>query len=212
MVKLAILGASGHGKVVAEIAELCGWREVHFFDDNYPNISKLEGWDVKGDTQHLLSAKNNYHSVVVAIGNNSVRYNKMMFLKENGFTICTLVHPKAVVSIYSEIGLGSVVMAGAVVNPFAKVGNACIINTSATVDHDCKLGDAVHVSPGANLAGATNVGSLTWVGIGSTVKQCVSIGRNVIVGAGAVVLQDIPDDVTVVGVPAKIYIGAQTSC
>ena len=62
----------------------------------------------------------------------------------------------------------------------------------------------VRVSPGAHLAGKVHVGELTHIGIGASVVQGVEIGRNVIVGAGGVVTRDLPDNVTAVGVPAKV--------
>jgi sugar O-acyltransferase (sialic acid O-acetyltransferase NeuD family) len=201
--RLAILGASGHGKVVAEIAELCGWDEIHFYDDNWPNVKANGAWNVLGDTGSLVENSSVYNSVIVAIGNNSIRYDKSLYLIAQGFNLAILIHPLAIVSAYSEVSPGSVVMAGAVINPFAKIDMASIINTSATVDHDCIIEYGVHISPGVNVAGAVTVGALTWLGIGASIKQCVSIGRQVVVGAGAVVVNDIPDGLTVVGVPAK---------
>jgi hypothetical protein len=38
--RLAILGASGHGKVVADAAGLAGWDEVVFFDDAWPGLTQ----------------------------------------------------------------------------------------------------------------------------------------------------------------------------
>jgi sugar O-acyltransferase (sialic acid O-acetyltransferase NeuD family) len=201
--RLAILGASGHGKVIAEIAELCGWDEIHFFDDKWPNMITNGPWNVLGDTNSLVENSSTYNSVIVAIGNNSTRYDKSLYLIAQGLNLATLIHPLAIVSGYSEISPGSVVMAGAVINPFAKIGMASIVNTSATVDHDCMIEYGVHISPGVNIAGAVIVGALTWLGIGANIKQCVSIGRQVVVGAGSVVVNDIPDGLTVVGVPAK---------
>lgn len=203
MQRLAILGASGHGKAVAEVAELCGWQEIHFYDDDWLSPKGAMPWPVLGDTNGLLENIANYDGIIVAIGNNVVRYGRSLFLSESGGRLVTLVHPRAIVSSYAQIAPGCVVMAGAIVNPFAKIGFATIINTAATIDHDCLLGQGIHVSPGANLAGGVTVGDLSWIGIGASVKQCVAIGRQVIVGAGAVVVSHIADGLTVVGVPAK---------
>lgn len=202
MKKLAILGASGHGKVVAEIAELNGWQ-VSFFDDAWPEIQQIESWEVKGATDDLLENIKAYAGVMVAIGNNQARYNKFLNLQIVSSKFISLIHPKAVVSNYAKIGRGTVVMAGAIINPFAMVGLGCIVNTAATIDHDCKLGDCVHISPGVNLAGAVLVGDLSWIGIGAIVKQCVEVGSSVMVGAGAVVVKDVIDNSVVVGIPAR---------
>ena len=203
MTKCAILGASGHGKVVAEIAELNGYIQIDFFDDRWPELVNQEHWKVLGNTQALLNKIEMYDLIVVAIGNNTIRLKKQRILKEAGSVFKALIHPKAVVSQYSQIGIGSVIMANAVVSSFASIGKSCIINTSSTVDHDCVFLDGVHISPGANLAGAVNIGECAWVGIGAQVKQLVNIGSGVIIGAGSTVLKDIPNNHIVVGNPAK---------
>lgn len=202
MKHLAVFGASGHGKVVAEIAEMTGWQ-VSFFDDAYPNIRQVEHWPVLGNTIDFESRKEEFNGAFVAIGNNAVRLVKLNGLMGMGVELPTLIHPNACVSQYAHIGYSCVVMAMAVINPFVKIGFGGIINTASTLDHDCVLGDCVHVSPGANLAGGVTVGSCSWVGIGASVKQYLNIGSNVLVGAGAAVVSDVADNVTVVGVPAK---------
>ena len=203
MNRLAILGASGHGKVVADTAECCGWEVIDFFDDAWPQLNSIGVWQVVGDTALLKSRMQIYDGVLVAIGNNRIRYRKLLELEEAGGRLCSLVHPAATVSRYAELKSGSVVFAGAVVNAEALIGRGAIINTGSSVDHDCVLGECVHVSPGARLAGGVKVGDLSWVGIGASVRQFVQIGTQVTVGAGAVVTADIADFLTVVGVPAK---------
>lgn len=209
MKSIAILGASGHGKVVAEIAELTGFDEVVFFDDAWiGNEGAGDGksdfpWEVRGDTEALLARVGDFDACVVGIGNNKIRWEKQSLLKQAGARMPLLIHPRATVSTYSDLGEGSVVMANAVINPFVKIGDSCIVNTGATIDHDCILRDAVHVSPGANLGGGVEVGFQSWVGIGACVKQYLEIGSGVMVGAGAAVVKDVPNNQTVVGVPAR---------
>jgi len=203
MKRLAVLGASGHGKVVAEIAELLGWN-VTFFDDAFPEMSKLEVWQVKGTTTDLLATLSDFEGCIVAIGNNEIRLDKALMLESKQANLVALVHPLAVVSQYSQVGVGSVVMAGAVINPFTSIELANIINTGATIDHDCILGAGVHISPGANLAGAVCIGNQSWVGIGAVIKQGLLIGEKVTVGAGAVVVSNLPSNVVAIGVPAKV--------
>jgi len=201
--RLAILGASGHGKVVADTAECCGWLAIEFFDDAWPGLKKNGVWPVVGGTRDLIKQLTDFDGVVVAIGNNSVRHDKLVELRTRGARLATLIHPAASVSRYAAIGEGTVVFAGAVVNAGAFVGLGGILNTSCSIDHDCVLGESVHISPGVRLAGGVQVGDLSWVGIGASVRQLICIGRHAMVGAGSVVVSDIPDDVTVAGVPAK---------
>lgn len=200
---LAILGASGHGKVLADIAELTGWKKIVFFDDAWPEKTDNGVWKVIGDTKMLLNNLNNYQGVIVAIGNNKVRQQKLQQLDSAGAKIITLIHPSATVSRYTQIGLGSVIVAGAVINPDCIIGSGAIINTCSSVGHDCNLGDAVHVCPGARLAGGTDVGDRAWIGVGSSVRQLIKVGADAIVGAGSVVVKNIHSDTVVIGNPAK---------
>lgn len=201
--RLAILGASGHGKVVADTALQAGWAEVAFFDDAWPELAHNSVWEVVGDTASLLQNMADFDGIAVGIGNNRIRLAKTRELIAAEAKLATIVHPSAVVSPLAELGPGSVVFAGAVVQVDSRLGEACIINTNASVDHDCVLGDGVHICPGANLAGLVQVGEASWVGIGASVKQLVRIGRDVMVGAGAAVVADVADADSVVGVPAR---------
>lgn len=200
---LAVLGASGHGKVVADTAECCGWQPIEFFDDAWPDLQYSGVWPVVGNTTALMERLADFDGVLVAIGNNRVRHAKLVELRTAGAPLATLIHPAASVSRYAVIGEGTVVFAGAVVNAGACVNQGGILNTGCSVDHDCVLGEAVHISPGARLAGGVQVGNQSWVGIGASVRQLICIGQRAMVGAGSAVVSDIPDGVTVAGVPAK---------
>ena len=152
---LAILGASGHGKVIADSAEASGFRHIVFFDDAWPGIATNGPWEVVGTTQDLLLNLESYSSVVVAIGNNAIRYNKLNTLLDAGAPVVSVVHPSAIVSPHSSLGVGSVVFAGAVVNAGAEVGAGTIVNTNAVIEHDCVLGfRATSVQVGFWLAGS----------------------------------------------------------
>lgn len=204
MNKLAILGASGHGKVVADTAERCGWQVIEFFDDAWPQATHNGVWNVVGDTAALKGTLHAYDGVLVAIGNNLIRHHKLLDLERAGARLCTLIDPAATVSRYALLDAGSVVFAGVVVNADARIGLGAILNTGCSVDHDCMLGAAVHISPGARLAGGVRVGDLSWIGIGASVRQLVQIGKQVTVGAGSAVVSDVADLMTVAGVPAKM--------
>lgn len=203
MKRLAILGASGHGKVVADIALTLGWDSVVFFDDAWPLISTNGHWLVEGDAETLVERKDQFDGVIVAIGHCRTRLKLQTLLESSGCRIATLVHPGACVSQFGSVGAGSVVMPGAVINADSVIGRACIINSGATVDHDDVLADGVHIAPGANVSGNVSVGECSWIGVGAAIKQGVSIGSDVMVGAGSVVVNDVAGGLTVVGNPAK---------
>ena len=203
--RLAILGASGHGKVVADAAERAGWRSVVFFDDAWPGLKANGPWAVEGNTEALIERLSDFDGVVVAIGNNRIRAVKQAELVAAGGKMATIVHPSAMVSAHASIDDGSLVFANAVVNACATVGAGVIINTGAVVEHDCVVGNFAHISPNAVLAGGVTLGSLVWVGSCASVKQLIAIGEASVVGMGAVVTKDVPPGVTVVGNPAKVF-------
>lgn len=201
--RLAILGASGHGKVVADAAEAVGWQDVVFFDDAWPGLQENGSWLVKGDTNALMDALSDYDGVVVGIGNNAIRTNKQMQLINAGAAVVTIIHPDATVSPHAQVGSGSVVFAQAVVNACATVGAGVIVNTGSVVEHDCVVGDFSHISPNAVLAGGVRLQEQCWVGAGASVRQLLEVGKAAVVGMGSVVTKNVSAGVTVAGNPAK---------
>jgi sugar O-acyltransferase (sialic acid O-acetyltransferase NeuD family) len=202
--KIAILGAGGHGKVVADTALQVGWDEVFFFDDNWPVLKANGDWPVVGDSEALIKKVDEFSGVVVAIGNNRVRLEKVWQFLRLGFSLPVLVHPRSYVASGVKIESGSVVFAGAVIQPGSSLGFAAIVNTGATVDHDCSLSSGVHVCPGAHLAGGVRAGECSSVGIGATVNQYLTLGAYVTIGAGAAVISDVREAEVVVGVPSRL--------
>lgn len=198
MKKLVIIGASGHGRVVADIAVKNGYESIVFLDDN-ETIKKCGRYPVVGKCREAGNFTD--RDIIVAIGDACVRQKIQESLEDR--EIPALIHPSAIVAENVTIGNGTVVMAGAVINPGAAIGNGCIINTSSSVDHDCNICDYVHVSVGAHLAGTVNVGERTWIGAGATVSNNVDITSDCMIGAGAVVINDIREGGTYIGVPAR---------
>lgn len=193
--KIVIIGASGHGKVIADIALKNGYEKIVFLDDN-DSITECAGFPVIGKS---CDAKNLDGDKIVAIGNAKIRER----IKKNLDNVVTLIHPKAVISRRVEIGKGSVVMAGAVINSDVIIGDGCIINTGGSVDHDCVIGDYAHVSIGSRVAGTVRIGERTWIGAGAIISNNINICEDCIIGAGAVVVKNIDESGTYVGVPAK---------
>lgn len=195
--KITILGASGHGKVVAEIARLCGYTEIEFLDDDETKVS-CGRYPVVGKCKEVVPIDND---IFIAIGDNEIR--RRFIRGHYDKRIVSLIHPSAVVSDDVVIGKGSVVMAGSVINPGTKIGVGCIVNTCSSVDHDCKVGDYVHIAVGAHICGTVNVGENVWIGAGAILSNNVSICDDTFIGAGAVVTKDIYESGTYIGVPAK---------
>ncbi|MFD2891035.1 acetyltransferase [Flavobacterium chuncheonense] len=193
-----LFGASGHGKVIADAILSNKNVAISAFIDDNPNTKTILEIPVLHSASIQLTSNDD---CVLCIGNNKIRKNVAEKLKTN-FT--EVFHPKAVISNFSTIGKGTVVMAGAVVNPEVVIGKHCIINTNAVVEHDCFIEDYVHISPNAALAGNVVVGEGSHIGIGASVIQGIRIGKWATIGAGAVVINNVPNGAMVVGNPGRI--------
>lgn len=198
MKKLIIIGASGHGKVLLDIALANDYKVLGFLDDS-ESIKEVLGYPVLGkvETAHT------YDDVefIIGIGNNSVRKRVAEMLEVSW---ATLIHPNAVVSRFSKLGVGTVVMPWAIINPGSTIGKHVILNTASIIEHDNVISNYVHISVKAALAGSVNIGECSQVSIGATVKNNISICENVMVGAGAVVVKNIEKAGVYVGIPAVL--------
>ncbi len=206
MRRLVIIGASGHGRVAADVARRRGYREIVFLDDNRElrNCGKYPVIGTAADFRRLVDEMRIPSEFFVAVGNAGIREALQKKLEYAGGTPVTLVHPDAVIGDEVRIGAGSVMMAGAVINPGTVIGGGCIINTSSSVDHDCMLGDYVHIAVGAHVAGNVMIGNAAWIGAGATISNNLRICDRCVIGAGAVVVSDIRKRGKYVGIPAKI--------
>lgn len=202
MKSVIIIGASGHGKVVADIIQKSGDRVFGFLDDNAKLKNEFLGFPILGKIENYKRYKN-IAEFIIAIGDAGVRSN--ISKKLQNVKIYTAIHPTAVISSLDvSIGKGTVIMANAVINSGSHIGDFCIINTGAIVEHDNTIEDFVHVSVGAKLAGTTYVGKYTWIGIGAVVSNNLKICDNCVIRAGAVVIENITKSGNYQGVPAKI--------
>lgn len=200
--RLGIIGAGGHGKVVADTAERAGWSEVVFFDPRFADgVAKHAHWPIVAAPEDVEA--HGCDGYFVAIGNGKARQTWCERLLDCGLPLVSIVDPAGLVSQYAVLESGVLVVAGAVVNVDCSLGRGVIVNTRASIDHDCVIGAYSHVCPGSALAGSVKVGEHCWLGIGSQVKQGICIGNAGTVGAGATVVSDIDDGLTVVGTPAR---------
>lgn len=201
MGRLFIVGCSGHGKVIADIAiKQNKYDEILFLDDN-PVADSCLGFPVTGNSTYgdIVSQD----EIIVAIGNSEIRRRLQEQYEKRCLSMATMIHPDAVIGTAVKIGDGTVVMAGAVINSDSVIGKGVIVNTGATVDHDNIISDYVHISVGAHTAGNVTVGKAVWIGAGAVVSNNLCICDNVMIGAGTVVIRDIEEPGTYVGVPAR---------
>ena len=197
--KIVIIGAGGHGRVVADVAKLNGYESILFLDDDSENKNPNKVGPISDFPNYI-----DKYDFFVAVGNNASREKLTSHIAEFGANIVTLIHPRAVVCEDVKMGRGCFVMAGAVINTNVKIGEGVIVNTSSSIDHDCEIGDYTHVSVGTHIAGTVKTGKRVFLCAGVTVVNNVSISDDCVIGAGAVVVNNIDEKGLYLGVPARI--------
>jgi len=201
--QLIIVGAGGHAISLANVAISAGY-EIECFVDKHPKVPSLVGIKVISDLAEINCLDD--FDFGIAVGDNATReliYNKLK-VKYANLNYPTLIHKSAIISSFSNIQMGTVIMPGAVVGPNSNIGKFCLINTQSSIDHDCLMGDFSSLAPATTTGGAVNIGTRSAISIGSTIKHGVKIGGDCVVGANSYVNKDLPSNTIAYGSPAKI--------
>ena len=206
--RVLVIGAGGHGQVVADILMTasrqgadeypCGYldQDESLWGNVLLNLPVVGSIDERDKFEH--------DAVIIGIGDNLTRRRLFALLSRSSERFATVRHPSAVLSANSIIRHGTVVGAGVIVNAGACVGSNVILNTGCSLDHHTLIGDHAHIAPGARLGGGVTIGQGTLIGIGAVVLPGRRVGAWSVVGAGAVVTRDVPDGVMAVGSPARV--------
>lgn len=203
---IAIIGAGGHGRVIASVLQAANASVAGFIDSGVKGDLPFPLLGDDSDIPKLIQ-NGSINSFIIGLGSvkggPSVRaklFNKMIDL---GLAPAVAIHPMAILSPGVKLGAGCAVMAGAIINTGTSVGKNSIINTGAIIDHDGEIGEHVHIGPGVTLSGNVTVGDNSLIGVGSTIRQSITVGENVTLGAGSVAVKDIASGVTAFGNPAR---------
>jgi len=198
-VRLLVIGAGGHAKVVIDAARSAGHEVIGVVGDR-AGRTELLGIEIS----HDWGPRDGADGFIVGIGDNVSRAQRFAHFLEAGLTPVSVVHPSAVIADQVELGAGTFVAAGAIVNIDASIGANAIINTGCTIDHDCVIGDHALIGPNASLCGAVVLGAGALVGAGATLTPGASVGEWATLGAGAVVVGALPARSVSVGIPARV--------
>ena len=208
--RYVMLGGGSHARVILDaiLAGGCDAPCAILDEDESLHGTCIRGVPVVGDDSQLSQlidqGVTDFVVGVGSTGNANVRRRIFEAALEQNLQPRTVIHPTAAISPTASIGEGSLILANAVVNPGAILADNVVVNSGAVVEHDCRLAAHAHIAPGATLAGDVCVGEAAHIGVGATILQQLSIGARSIIGAGSVVLNNVPDDVVVIGVPARV--------
>jgi sugar O-acyltransferase (sialic acid O-acetyltransferase NeuD family) len=205
MKELIIIGYSGHAFVVCGILESWGYKVIGYCDNEEKDFNPFSLTYFQKETSETGLAALSKYDFFIGIGNNKIRKDIYTELESRNLLPVNALHPSAVIDYTAGIAPHGVMIAPNVsINALAKIGAGAICNTRSVIEHQCVVGSFAHIAPGAILCGNVTVGENSFVGAGSVIRENITIGNNVIIGAGSVVVKDIPDDVKVMGNPARI--------
>jgi sugar O-acyltransferase (sialic acid O-acetyltransferase NeuD family) len=201
---MILIGYSGHAFVVYGILQLAGKQVTGYCDVAEKEYNPFNLVYLGTETSEEALKKLQATDFFIAVGDNRVRHKIYHQLSKQNLVPVNAIHPSAVIDASAAIAMHGVMIAAQVtINPLASIAMGAVCNTGCIIEHECMVGEFTHIGPGAVLCGNVKIGAGTFVGANAVIRQGISIGKNAIVGAGAVVVKDVPDNVTVVGVPAK---------
>jgi UDP-perosamine 4-acetyltransferase len=184
---LLIIGAGGHGRVVAEAAQLSGVEIAGFIDNQVSRLpNEIDSIKVLGDDSLLPSLESSTYSFTIGVGTSrvpnprGVLFRKMLDL---GFTPQSIFHPSAVISPTAEVSSGAQILAHAVVQAGARIDRGVIVNTGAVIEHDCTIAEFCHMAPCAVVLGGASIGASSMVGANATVLPNSNVLANYLVKA-----------------------------
>jgi sugar O-acyltransferase (sialic acid O-acetyltransferase NeuD family) len=206
MKKYCIYGAGGFGKDVLFLI-----KDIHDF-----SLEEIEENVVfMVDSQYFKNEKifnckcittfefdPDYYLVIVSIADPNLRFKMVASLPLNTI-FTTLIHPSVIKTEFIEIGEGSIITAGCILSYNIKLGKHSHLNLKTTVGHDCIIGDYFTTSPSVNISGNCTIGKEVFIGVGTSLRENIKICDNVTIGMGSIVLNNILEEGTYFGLPAK---------
>jgi len=203
MTNVILIGAGRHSKVIQDIIKSNTELTLYAILDQNFKERYVDNDIIFAHTDLIDEFVRQDFYFCIAIGNNKVRETLVRELPVPNNRYISLIHPSATISSKAAIGIGTVVMPQSVINADTVIGNHVIVNSGAVIEHDNVINDFVHISPNATLAGTVTVEKGSHIGSAATVIPGKMVGKWSTVGAGSVVINNISDNETVVGVPAR---------
>lgn len=205
--QIILVGGGGHCKSVIEVIESRKQFEIAGIVDIAEKIGEtICGYPIvasDNDLPQLVKKYKNFHLTIGQIKSAKTRIKLYTFLKNIGGNFPAIIAKSAIVSKYSQIGEGAVLMHNTLVNADAKIGNNTIINTGALIEHDVQIGHFCHISTKAIVNGNCTVGNECFIGSNSVLSNGIEITNNTLVAAGSAVHKSIKLSGTYLGFPLR---------
>lgn len=206
--KLVIFGVGENGFQAFHILRHQPEHEVVGFldDDAARHGERFLDRPVFGDIAAIpsLLQQRDVTGAIVAIGDNDVRARKTTEIRAAGLRIVSAIHPQTMIDSLARIGDGVIIEMGVAIHPGAVIGEGTFLGGGAIISHHSTIGEFSLIAGGVVFGGHVDVGSRTLIGVGAAIQPHRRIGSNVVVGVGSAVVDNLPDNVVAVGVPARV--------
>lgn len=201
-----IVGAGTYGQVYAKY--LCEDYEVCGFVDDHSSLhnSVIDGIPVLGDVEFIHEYILQYPgtAIFVPIGNNSVRVKLLRDFNLRGYYLPSFIHPNTIIHKSVKIGKAVYILPAVNIMPCTVLNDYVMVSMGVNIAHHVTIAEGCFFSQGSNIGASINIGEKSYFGIASTVMTGIkNIGAGAMLGAGAVAIKDVPENVVMVGNPAK---------
>lgn len=202
--KVIILGAGNFAEEVLDVAQESGLVDIACFVEGIDRNQcgkKIAGVPVVWIDD--IANFDNSHVLFCGIG--SPKRKKLIEqVLSTGLDFTNVIHPTARISSTVRMGKDVFISVGSILAAGCSIGDHVIINRAVVIGHHVKIDNFVTISPGANIGGRSSIGEGSYIGMGAIILDGIKVGSGSIIGAGAVVTKDVPENVQVLGIPAKI--------
>ena len=209
MIPIVVYGCGGHGRETALLIETLiahgkPWQLVGYLDDDNSRHRSIVGGHAVLGGMDVLTRHSGEFLVALGVGSPTIKQDIVARAMPYAREFPVLVHPSVTLNARVNVQQGTQLHEGTIITVDVAIGAFVIVNRRVDISHDCHVGDYATLAPAVTLTGATYIGTAADLGARVTTIPGVRVGANSVVGAGAVVTRDIPDNVTAVGVPARV--------
>jgi sugar O-acyltransferase (sialic acid O-acetyltransferase NeuD family) len=192
MNSIILIGGGGHCKSVIDVIEQEGQFEIAGIVDKPEFLgSDILGYSVIGNDSDLGNLAKKYQYALITVGQIKsplLRIKLFELAEKSGFTLPSIISPRAYISKHAMVGKGVVIMHDVLINANAKIGDNCIINSKVLIEHDCSISKHCHISTNATINGGVTVKPGCFIGSGAITKESIIIAKNSFIKAGSLVV------------------------
>lgn len=208
MKRLIIIGAGSFGREILEYAIAIveagrnEWEIGGFLDDNCHALDEYNvQYPILGGISDYQPQENDVF--ISAFGEGKARVHYANIIRERGGEFVNIIHPTATILHRVDLGVGCIIGQNTLIANDTKCGDFLYMNYGSVVGHDNVLGIGCTINVYCNTNGHDTLGNYVYMGPHSVVIQGRSVGNNVNIAAGAAVFNNVKNDRTIYGNPAK---------